>query len=111
MRKDLHTIKLAGLSSTILICDSCKSKDPEEQYKTAANILQDITDIAKGNDSVEDRLARIKEPVEFHIDHGDRTFVASAFWIHALDQVRTMKDRPRGEYTPGFLSLPYEKDP
>ncbi len=61
MRKDLLTIKLSGLKYTIKICSSCKSKDPHEQYTTAANILKDITVIAGDESSVEERLERIKE--------------------------------------------------
>jgi len=61
LRKDLHAIKLSGLSSLIKICKSCKSKDPQEQYKTAASMLKDIAIIADDESSVEERLSRIKE--------------------------------------------------
>lgn len=63
MRIDLSSIKLSGFESIINICISCKSKSPQDQYKTAASILNDIVSIANISDtsSVEERLARIKE--------------------------------------------------
>lgn len=58
---ELNTVKLSGFKSIMRVCDSCKSKDPEEHYKTAAAILKDISEIASVKDSPEDRLAKIKQ--------------------------------------------------
>lgn len=61
MRTDLNSIKLSGFNSYMLICDSCKSKDPREQYKTAAATLKEIASAVDEESSPEERIEIIKE--------------------------------------------------
>lgn len=61
MSDELSTVKLSGFQSVLRVCDSCKSKEPQEHYKTAASILKDISEIASVIESPEDRLAKIKQ--------------------------------------------------
>ena len=61
IRAELHSIKLSGFSSYMQICESCRSKDPRDQYKTAAATLQEIATAVDDASSPEERLEKIKE--------------------------------------------------
>jgi hypothetical protein len=57
---DLKTVKLAGFTSPIEICKSCSDKSVEDSFKDAAEILNDIVNIAKSDKDPERRLLLIK---------------------------------------------------
>lgn len=67
IRAELESVKLAGFKSVIRICASCKSKQPQDHYESAANTLKAIAATVNGKLSPEERIQKIKEL----LDNGD----------------------------------------
>ena len=61
---ELRTVKLSGTIRPIEICEVCLESSPEESFKKAAEILNDIMKIVKSDRSdPEGRLNQIKKMI------------------------------------------------
>lgn len=57
----LKTIRLAGISMPILICEKCATLSSEDSFKGAKELLSDVVVIAVDeNISMEDRISEIR---------------------------------------------------
>lgn len=59
---DLKTIKLSSLNTSLMmICSTCSQQSAEVSFKNAAEIINDIINIAKTKEDPESRLKSIME--------------------------------------------------
>ena len=60
LNTDLSTIKLSGMDTSIVVCESCSNSSAEKSFKGAADIVKDIIAIASSDKKAESRLNDIR---------------------------------------------------